>query len=650
MDSLKAIAAALDRGEVVLLFPEGRLTRNGQMRPFGRGIERVLQWCQQPVAVVTACTAGMWGSFFSHEGGRILRKWPKGFRRRVRIWFGEPQIFTTAAEVRAAVALRQAELAIHEAPALPPVPRWFVQTACRWQNLFRPACVDLSGESARTLNFSKLLVAAWSLSGWLKRKLKSDPEPVGVWLPTGLGCTLANVSLGFLKRTTVNLNYTAGELAVESAIKQAGIRTIITSKRFTTRVPLAVPDGVTVLNLEDALSNISKFSRSWRFLTILITPTRLIEWLIGVDRLKSDGLLTIVFSSGSTGEPKGVMLTHANIASNVDGFQRGVALTRSDVMLACLPTFHSFGFTVCTWATLCIGMKAVYSPDPRASQEIGERNKKYGCTIFISTATFLRFYLRRCDVADFASLRLIICGAEKLPVKLANEFRDRFGVLPLEGYGCTEVSPVVCVNLHDVRVKQVTQVANRPGTVGQPIPGVVACAFDLTTDAPLPPGTEGMLCIKGPNVMKGYLHQPEKTTDVIRDGWYRTGDLGCVEVDGFIRITGRVSRFAKIAGEMVPLERLEESCFEILGSADRVFAVCAVPDEKRGERLVVLYLAELESKLPELLSQLGQQGFPNLWIPERRDCYALPAFPILGSGKLDLKAVGQLAIRAAARK
>ena len=233
-------------------------------------------------------------------------------------------------------------------------------------------------------------------------------------------------------------------------------------------------------------------------------------------------------------------------------------------------------------------------------------------------------------------------------MKLQDEFLAKFGSLPFEGYGCTELSPVVSANLPDLTIDGFTQICNTRGTVGQPILGVAMKAFTQETRAPLPTGVEGILCCKGPNVMLGYLDQPEKTREAIRDGWYNTGDVGLVQADGFIKITGRVSRFAKIAGEMVPLEKIEEELHETIGGGDRVLVVSAVPDEKRGERLVVLYLPELEGKLGGMLEALGPCGIPNLWVPDVRDCYQVESLPLLGSGKLDLKRVGEVARELAA--
>jgi acyl-[acyl-carrier-protein]-phospholipid O-acyltransferase/long-chain-fatty-acid--[acyl-carrier-protein] ligase len=693
-DALDHAAEVLNAGHVLLVFPEGRLTRNGQMRPFGRGIERILKLAGGNVPVIPACTDGMWGSVFSHRRTGWRKFVPENVRRRVCVWFGKPvkpspnpqplppigRILAaepltdssregqqeisppsplgkgdgglgsspTAPEIRAAVQECIADVAIKLSDEVIPVPVWFARSAGRWRNMFRTLYVDMATGTERTLTCGKAFVAAWALSRWLDRKL-GPAQNVGLWLPTGMGSALANSALALIRRPTVNLNYTSGKEAVASACDQAGLTHVISSKRFEQRVPWDGPEHLTKLYLEDALPEISGREKLLKFLTLLVTPSWLLIRILGLHRIKPDDLLTIIFSSGSTGMPKGVMLTHRNIGSNGQSFHVGVDLNEGDVMMGTLPFFHSFGYTVCLWAPTCIGMKVVYYPDPRAAKEVGELTAKHKCSIVLGTATFLRFYLRRCQPTDFQSARLIICGAEKLPVKLAEEFHTKFGVLPFEGYGCTELSPVVCTNLPDIEVKGVKQIANRMGTVGQPIPGVVCKAFDIDTFEPLPPGEEGMLWCKGPNVMLGYLNKPEQTAKVVRDGWYCTGDLGLIEPDGFIRITGRLSRFAKIAGEMVPLEKIEEEMQELYGTAERLVAVAAVPDEKRGERLIVLFNNDAEAKLEEVLAGLPGRGLPNLWVPDRRDCYKVESFPVLGSGKTDLRGVNDLAKRVAKR-
>jgi acyl-[acyl-carrier-protein]-phospholipid O-acyltransferase / long-chain-fatty-acid--[acyl-carrier-protein] ligase len=655
----KAISAALEAGQAVVVFAEGTLTRNGQMLPFDARLGEVLQTTQCDFPIIPTFLDNLFGTLFTWSSGRMVWKIPEGpMRRPVAVYFGEavsnpsPQPSPTRGEgvrisvpaLRAKVVEAGAECGIRQSDFLLPAPRAFVRKAAKFRQLFRLACVDMATGTERKLTWAKVLVGVWSLADWLRPKLGPE-QNVALWMPTSLGSMLGNVALSFCRKTTVNLNYTSGEQAVHSAMLQAGIRTVITSQRFLNKMPLMVPEGVTVILLEAAMTEITPRSRLWKFLAVLMLPGWFLDRVVfGLHKIALDDPMTIMFSSGSTGEPKGVVLSYRNITGNVDSFRRGVEFHDTDRFMVTLPFFHCFGYTVSLWTTLIVGMEAVYFPDPRAAKEVGELCKKHRCTILLGTATFVRFYLRRATPGDFDSLRLLVCGAEKLPVKLAHEFRDRFGILPLEGYGCSELSPVVSVNLPDVNVGGVMQIANHFGTVGQPLPNICMKTFDPETLQPLPHGAEGLLGGLGANVMLGYWQQPKKTAEAVRGGWYISGDVGKIEDDGFIRITGRVSRFAKIAGEMVPLERLDEELHELLGShGERKLAVAAAPDEKRGERIVVLHLAEITECLPTLFEQLRKQGLPNLWIPDVRDCRIVESFPTLGSGKLDLKRIGEMA-------
>jgi acyl-[acyl-carrier-protein]-phospholipid O-acyltransferase/long-chain-fatty-acid--[acyl-carrier-protein] ligase len=644
-ESLKKVAEILDAGGLVVVFPEGRLTRSGNMLPFGRGIEFVLRQTTTNVVVIPTCTSGMWGGFFSHGGGPILRKFPRAFRPRVGVWFGQPvKKGLTAADYRLAVQEAIADLAVRQSDHVTQVHRAFVQNAAKFRNIFRPCIIDNATGAPRILSWGKTLVAALCVAKYLRSRV-GEQQNVGIWLPTSLGGALANLGIAFLGKTSVNLNYTAGPGAVRSAIRQAGIRYVITAKRFLFRASLDLPEGVQAIYLEDVLDSVTKWQRIRTFLAVLLLPGWAISrFMLGLHRHKLDDPLTIVFSSGSTGEPKGIVLTHRNVGHNVESAVRTIGIERTDRLFGVLPFFHSFGYTVCLWAPLGAVCTAVLYPDPRSAKEVGELARTHRTTLMLSTATFLRFYIRRCQPDDFRTIRILICGAEKLPVRLQDEFREKFGVLPLEGYGCTELSPVVSTNLPDIALSGMVQERNHRGTVGQPIFGVCVRAFTVETREPLAVGVEGVLCAKGPNVMAGYLDQPEKTAEAVRDGWYFTGDMGIVEPEGFLRITGRVSRFAKIAGEMVPLERLDEELHDALGSnGERVLAVAAVPDEKRGERLVVLHLADIGERLPEALDTLGKRGLPNLWVPDRRDCHKVDTMPVLGSGKLDLKKLSDIA-------
>lgn len=636
-DKLEVAADRLREGQALVVFPEGTLTRNGQMWPFTRGIERLLREC--PVPVVPAYLDNLWGVVLSTGSGRRPR-----WRPRAAAYFGEPLPATAAAaEIRAAVVEASADCALQESEYLLPVHRAFVRTATRWRNLRRTAFVDVSTGTERRLTWPRAFAGAWCLARWLQPRVGED-QHVGIWLPTGLGSALANIALSFLGKTTVNLNYTAGPDPVAAAAKAAGLRRVITARRFLARAPLELPPEVEIIHLEDATAGIAKTDQVLAFLAAVLLPAWLIDRILGLIRTRLDDVLTVIFSSGSTGDPKGVMLSYRNVTANVDGFVRAVSLYPTDRMLATLPVFHSFGYTVCLWAPAVVGMETVFYPDPRQAKEVGELCRKHLCTIMLGTATFLRFYLRRSGADDFRSLRLLICGAEKLPVCVATEFRDKFGVLPLEGYGCTELSPVVGTNLPDATAGGLTQRANTLGTIGQPIPGVAAKAFDPDTLAPLPPEVEGVLGVKGPNVMLGYLHQPDRTWRAIHNGWYITGDVGRIEADGFIRITGRLSRFAKVAGEMIPIERVEDELHEVLNAGgERVLALAAVPCERRGERVVVLHLSQIGHRLAKAFDALRSRGLPNLWVPDVRDCYEVDGFPALGTGKLDLRGLSEMA-------
>ncbi len=670
-DGLKQIAKVLDSGQLVVIFPEGGLTRSGNMLPFGRGIERVLKVMTTDVPVIPTAIHGLWDGFFSYGHGPMMRKLPRTLRPHVSVWFGKPiskfgekwqtgkkttlssnpHSIVSAANIRLAVQESIADLAIRESDRTPLVHRAFLSNATRLRYLFRPCIIDNALGPPQTLTWAKTLVAALCVTRYLKSRL-GESQNVGVWLPTSLGGALANLAIAFLGRTSVNLNYTAGTAPVRSALRQAGIRIVITSKRFLIRAPLELPEDVQAIYLEDVLASVTKWQRIRTFLMVVLLPGWFIERLVlGLQRHTVDDPLTIVFSSGSTGEPKGVVLTHRNVGHNVDSAVRTIGIEPSDRLFGILPFFHSFGYTVCLWAPLVAGCTAILYPDPRQAKEVGELARKHRTTLMLATATFLRFYIRRCDRDDFRTIRILICGAEKLPIKLQDEFWGKFGILPFEGYGCTELSPVVSTNLPGIVLSTGAQERNKPSTVGQPIFGVCVKAFriDEGERTPLPVGVEGVLCAKGPNVMSGYLDQPEKTAEAVKDGWYNTGDQGLIEPDGFIRITGRVSRFAKIAGEMVPLERLDDELHDVLGSGDRVLAVAAVPDEKRGERLIVLHLPDVECRLLEVLDALGKRGLPNLWVPDRRDCHKVEAMPMLGSGKLDLKKLCDLAKELACR-
>jgi acyl-[acyl-carrier-protein]-phospholipid O-acyltransferase/long-chain-fatty-acid--[acyl-carrier-protein] ligase len=486
------------------------------------------------------------------------------------------------------------------------------------------------------------LTGAIALARALRFHWRDQPH-VGILLPPSVGGALVNVAALLNGRTSVNLNYTVGRAGLESACRLAKLRTIVTSGRFVEKAKLEIPEGVTILWLEEITPRIGRGAKALSLLLALAAPIRLIERACGQDRrLTVDDLATIIFSSGSTGEPKGVMLSHFSIDSNVEGVSQILHVGPSDRALGILPFFHSFGYLI-FWFTTTHGVGLVFHPSPLDAGPIGELIQRYRLTLLVATPTFLQLYQRRCSPEQLSTLRVALTGAEKLPERLAQAFEDKFGIRPVEGYGVTECAPVIAVNCPDYRASGFFQPASRRGTVGQPLPGVSVRIVAPDTFAPLPVSTPGMLLVKGPNVMNGYLERPDLTAKVMHEGWYVTGDIAKMDEDGFVTITDRLSRFSKIGGEMVPHGQVEEALHQAAGVDGQVFAVTGIPSERKGEELAVLHTLE-DARIPEILEKLGGSGLPNLFIPARGHFIRVESLPVLGSGKLDLRSIKQTAI------
>jgi len=406
-------------------------------------------------------------------------------------------------------------------------------------------------------------------------------------------------------------------------------------------VKLTVPGKVVLI--EDLAANPGAGEKLAAWLMAWLLPAAWLERALGrTGKAKLDDLATVIFSSGSTGDPKGVMLSHFNILSNIGQMEQVFSLDRQDRFLGALPFFHSFGFTGTLWLPAVLGVGAVYHPNPLDAKAIGKLVCDWKVTFLLATPTFLQFYLRGCSPEQFGSLRVVAVAAEKLPERLAQAFEAQFGVRPLEAYGCTECAPAVAVNTHDFRAAGFHQVGVKRGKIGHPLPGMCARIVDAETGQPVPLGQAGLMLVRGPNVMQGYLGRPDKTAEVFRDGWYVTGDVATLDEEGFLEITDRLSRFSKIGGEMVPHLRVEEKLHELATAVEQLFVVTSVPDEKKGERLVVLHKLA-EAKWAEFQGKLPQLDLPNLWKPRADQFYHVDALPLLGTGKLDLRKVRELA-------
>ncbi len=464
---------------------------------------------------------------------------------------------------------------------------------------------------------------------------------VGLLLPPSVPGALVNFAVLLAGKVPVNLNYTVSEETLASCIHQCGIKSVITSKTFLEKVKLKVP--CRTVFLEDLAVNPGLAEKITAMLMAFLLPAGLLERALGREkRMTLDDLATVIFSSGSTGEPKGVMLSHYNVAANIEQLEQVFGLGKSDCVLGVLPFFHSFGFTGTLFLPAVVGVGAVYHPNPLDTKTIGPLVHEYAATFLLATPTFLQLYLRGCAPEDFGSLRVVMTGAEKLPERLAAAFEEHFGIRPLEGYGCTECAPAVAVNTHDFRSAGFRQVGAKRGKIGHPLAGVSVRIVDPDTRAPQPMGQPGLMLVRGPNVMQGYLGKPEKTAEVLHDGWYTTGDIAAIDEDGFLQITDRLSRFSKIGGEMVPHIKVEERLHELAGATEQTFVVAGVPDEKKGERLVVLHKLP-DARLPEVLEKLSQTDLPNLWKPRADQFFRVESFPMLGTGKLDLRKVKEIA-------
>ncbi|MGL6227005.1 MAG: AMP-binding protein [Thermoguttaceae bacterium] len=485
---------------------------------------------------------------------------------------------------------------------------------------------------------------------------REQEQYVGLLFPTTVYGAIVNAALAMDRRVAVNLNYTFGPDTINACIDKADIKHVFTTKRFLERFPKLKLNAEVVI-LEEAAKKITLWDKLSALIDTYFVPASTLDRKYGLDKIDPHEPLTIVFSSGSTGIPKGAVLSHNNITSNIAAFYKYIDIHEGDKILGVLPLFHGFGYSTTVWLPLTTAVMGIYHFNPLDAKKIGEMVRKYKPTAMPSTATFQRNFYRRCPKEDFENLPTIVCGAEKLPLDVAQSWEEKYGQPLMEGYGTTELSPVVSFNIDSSRLPDY-QKWNRRGSVGRPLFNVEARVVDLDSGEVLPPNTPGMLQIKGPNVMLGYHKEPELTAAVLKDGWYTTGDLAKIDDDGFIWITGREMRISKIGGEMVPHILIEEAIGKIVRKATVsvedvdegiTYFVAGLPDDKKGEKIVVLYKS-FPLTPEEICKELQNEGLPNLWIPSPLNFRKVDEFPLLGTGKLDLRAAKAKAVELFAEK
>lgn len=651
-ESLHEISARLAAGEVVCLFPEGAISRHGQLNEFKRGYERAAEAAADSDAVIVPFyLRGLWGSQFSHSSGAMKARAVAGPRREIGVAFGRALPLTTdAVTLKQAVAELSVEAWEAYVGTLGTLPQAWLATVRRGSGAM--AVIESSG---RSLSRAALAAAVFAFARIIARR--SHGLHVGLLLPPSAGGAIANMAALLCGKTIVNLNYTASPAALAGAVDKAGIRDVYTSRLFLQKLEARGLDvrgalvGCELIELESLRERISKLELACNWLAVRLVPARWLAAYFGANRDPASPAM-ILFSSGSEGVPKGVVLSHRNVLANIKQTTDMLNPVESDVMVGCLPLFHAFGLTVTTLLPLVEGIPVLTHPDPTDVVNIAKAVYRHRGSIFCATSTFLRLYVRHARVLPLMleSLRIVVAGAERLDPAVRDGFAKKFGKSIYEGYGATETTPVASVNVPDYldATNWRIHAGSKPGTVGMPLPGTCFRVVDPHTLTALPPGEDGMILIGGVQVMQGYLDEPGKTREAIieLDGrrWYRTGDKGNLDTDGFLTIVDRYSRFAKVGGEMVGLGAVEQGILAAIDDPDFECVVVALPDEKKGERLIALVVRRPGQVFdaPALRTRLKDAGMNPFMIPET--WVEVEACPKLGSGKSDFSAARRMAL------
>ena len=640
---LRLAMRKMKEGELVCIFPEGQVSRTGALMEIRKGFEVLARRAEVPV--VPVFIDSLWGSIFSYSNQKIIWKLPDRLPFRVLVNVGQPLDHATITPIKARQALLDLS---EEAYQLRPELRSHVAKECvkslgrhPWKKLL----VDRTADR-RELAAGMVLAVALCYSTRIR---KAVPERrVGVVLPPGAGGFIANLAISLAGKVPVNLNFTAGRAANEACLRMAGVNTVISAQAMREKVP-NFPFPEATRDIKQDLSSLGKPRILGALAAVWLLPTPLIRLIWSVPGNGDNDEAGLLFTSGSSGDPKGVALTHRNILSNCGQISATGILPRTETFLACLPLFHSFGFTVTMWYSMIHSMRAITIPSPLDQKKMIEAIEKEKVTILIGTPTFLRPLLKKAEPKQLASLRFAVSGAERLPDDLYHAYQATLGVSIFQGYGLTETTPVASVNVpNPVNIPKGVklQKGDRLGSVGRLVAGMTAKIVDPDTGRDIDLTATGMLLLKGPNVFNGYLDDPAKTAEAIQPGaWFVTGDLARFDDDGFLYIEGRQSRFSKIGGEMVPHVTIEQRITEVfdLGASDSIqVVVMGVPDESKGEALVMLSVPDIDPGT--LREKLSSAGLPNLWIP--KIIHRVDAIPLLGTGKTDLKACKKLALEA----
>ena len=621
----------LRRGEILCFFPEGAISGNGSLMRFRSGVQPLLP-PELDVPVIPIRLGMISGRMSGIHNGKLHLRAPLSLPVDYSIYIGEPiSPKLSAFSLRQKISELGARAEKQIQPGEKPLHTHFIMNAKR--HPFKTTFAD--GMTGAMVNNFNTLVRVIIFSKLLRKLNKGDnTQYTGVLLPNMPITAVALLAIMCSDRTPAMINFSSGQEVALTAARRAGIKKILTSQKFLDKLKWE-PFPEMVL-LEDVAKTIRKRDKISALLMALFLPARtIVRNIAPANCYNMHNQAVLLFSSGSTGIPKAVMLTHHNFTCNTLSFVRVVDLARgTDRIAGNLPMFHAYGFMVGFAFPSIFGTMSVLLPNPLDGAALVKAVREFKLTILTATPTFLQKYMMKATSEDFKSLRLVVTGAEKLRPELAQKFHDLTGRDIIEGYGCTELSPIATININN-SIYELGSKADHPGSIGCPLPGIHIRIIDPDTQVELPPGQNGRMQVLAGCVMKGYLNDPELTAQVIQDGYYDTGDIAKMDQDGYVYITGRASRFSKIGGEMVPHEGVEEAINNLRKSEVREIAVAGRGDSRKGERLVVFYTPE-DFDIPAIIEGLRQRGLPNIWIPKADDFVKIDELPLLGSGKLDL--------------
>ena len=654
---IREVRKALQNGELVGVFAEGGITRNGQMKAFEPGFMSMLKGVTgtdgKPIPIIPCHIGGLHESMFGYkyaEQKTILR--PRKLLTDVIISFGKP-MYDVKYPLQVQLAVQELGVDSHREHNTKrlPIPAQSAIRACKKRGN-RLMYADSTGTE---LSGYRFLTAAFALRMLLRKHVfdsKNDEPHVGLLTPMSVGGGLLNLACNLDRRVPVNLNFTFGPEGMNYCIQESEIKHVLTSRRVLERMPNLRADlKAEVLCTEDLAAKLTNLTKLKYFLLARFMPAWILErWLGLTGKNIHEEIMTIIYTSGSTGQPKGVMLTNDNIAEVGRGFVGAQRLTEKDSILGFLPLFHAFGLMGNFWLPILCGGQGIFHFSPLEPKKIAELARKYPITFMPSTPTFLRSFYKHCPKEDFVNVPGIVCGAEKFPIDLIDAWEKKYGIRPTEGFGATELSPVMAICIPESRVSDTFHLYRKDGSIGRTMPNVIVKVVDLETGEDMPPNGIGMIVAKGPTVMKGYYKHPDKTAEVLKNGWYSTGDVGKIDDDGFVWVTGRQSRISKIGGEMVPHILIEEEILKILAdegiidleSAEPPVAVTAIPHLTRGEQIIVLY-RDAAIRPEKLVERLLATALPRIWIPRAEGFVKVESIPTLGTGKLDLAAIKRMA-------